>query len=659
MTAELYINDEAVDLDQKSIIALSFAVNTLNELKTLNGNISNRVTLSDTARNRRVLGFVGDTNVLLTNTARKRLLCRYVQNGVEVIPEGVVTVGTKNSKGLGVVVTSGNVDFFELIEGSLQDLDFSDYDHIYSTITVAESRLNREGYIYPVINYGDMTDASSVLDVRNARPAVFVKSLVDKIVKQTGFELVNVLETDERTADQYARMIVPFANDSFIHGQRFIDAAKTKELVVRQSVPRTYTLSSGTVDDNYAYIKFDTVVRDPSGAFSGEAIYTAPGKFVADIQLTIPVAVFATFTSFTTKVRTIELIKKNEFGLVTVLATWSVNIPPGTVGDMTYQNIVIKAQGVLIKNAGIGETYYARYNASIVGGSLSMYVPKPVTLSILSVGGQVRIGENVEIEATLPDIDKTDFLKAVANYFGGIVQTDNQNKTVQIVPFFRIVDNAPEAVDWSDKIVNPNDEANEVIIGDYAQVNDATYKNDNAITPEDYATGKFAIADENLKLTKNLFELPFSSSFDGAVLGGVTAISIKKITTDGGTDMTESTEPRIAMIDFIDTKVTYTAGDMFSYIVEDSVPQTYFSGEGLRLGLMLQEILDRYYPEIIAMLNDQRKKVIPMYLKEPDIAALDFFKPVYLKQYASYFYISKISDYVGERPCKVELIKLY
>ncbi len=663
MTAELYINDQLVDIDQKTVVALSFAVNTLNELKTLNGNISNRITLPLTALNLRTLGFVGDTNILLTNTARKRLLCRYVQNGVEVMPEGVVSVGTITQKGIGIVVTSGNVDFFELIDGSIQDLDLTEYDHIYDTGTVADSRLNREGYIYPIVNYGDMTDASAVVDTRNSRPAMFVKTVVDKIVKEAGFTLINELELNLRTAAQYSKMILPFALDEFAHGQRFIDRNKEFTVIAKQEATVTYNVAHASIDYavpggtvNVALITYDTIVVDESSAMNSVGVYQAPGKFIADIQLTIPHIEFP--DTIGSPVRTLQLIKRTEFDLVTVLAE-VVLTKEGvrTEPSMIHENVVLKASGIKIKYLGINERYYAIFRQ---GDTVDMIVNKPLTLTITPVISPVSMGDNVEMEATLPDVSKKDFLKAVANLFGGIVQTDNQNKTVQIVPFFNIVNNTLNAVDWSDKLVNPDQETNEVQIGDYAQKNVASYKNDSSILPESYGSSFFNITDENLPLNKPLFELPFSSSFDVSVLAGISAVLIRKIETVGGTDMSVSTEPRIVMVGFISSSVTYTeVGSMFSVTVDDSVPKTFFEGTASEPGLTMKEVLESYYPEIIVMLNDQRKKALSIFLREPDIAALDFFKPVYLRQYGAYFYISKITDYVGERPCKVELIKLY
>lgn len=662
-TSEFYINGQLLDIDQSTIIALSFAVNALNDLKTLNGNVSNKVVLPRTEKNLKIMGYVGDVNVDLTNTMRKRLTCKYVQNGTEVIPEGVVTVGTINKKGIAIDFTSGNVDFFDAIDGSLQELDFSEYDHIYGNVPAVDSRLNREGYIYPIINYGDLTDASEFMDILTMRPAMFVKTVLSKIVSESGFTLINELATHPRTVDQYNNMILPFSLDNFVHGDRFTKVAESYKLIAKQEdvLPRTYNLTSYTIDTNYSLVQYDHTILDVSTALVDHGIYEAPGKFIADIQVTIPSVKFPQFVGGgSNRTRVLQLVKRNEFGMVTVLQDMTL-VAPDVMTSYDYTNLVFKVQGVKIKYSGIGEEYYLRFGSKVVGGELDMIVDRPVTFTVTPVKANVSPGENVELEATLPEMSKKDFIKGIAAMFSGIVQTDNQNKTVHIVPFVRIVNGTPEAVNWSGRVVDPDAENTDIRIGKYAQTNVAVYDNDDTIEPSDYAAGSIKIADENLPLSGELFKVPFSASQDVFVLSGLRAVLIKKIAEENGTDMSGSTNPRVALLDFTDREVSFRTGEDpgFTNIVDNSIPQTYFAGDTDQPGLTLVELLARHYPEVNVILNDQLKKSLKLMLNEVDIANLDFFKPIYLSHYATYFYISKITDYTGTKACTTELIKLF
>jgi len=74
-------------------------------------------------------------------------------------------------------------------------------------------------------------------------------------------------------------------------------------------------------------------------------------------------------------------------------------------------------------------------------------------------------------------------------------------------------------------------------------------------------------------------------------------------------------------------------------------------------------------PQNLLMPNDgwsEYKKIIntpkiielTMLLQPQDVQELDFAKPVYLRQWNSYYIIQKISGYRTGKPCKVELLKI-
>lgn len=656
MTKELYINNELVDLP-KDVIALSFAVNTLNEVKSLNGNISNKINLPPTRKNMRILGFVGSLNVDLTKTIRKKLTCRYLQNGVEIIPAGVVQVGSLTSKGLGIFITSGNIDFFDLIDKSINILDLSAYDHKFDFNDVPASRFNRTGYVYPIINYGDLNEASTSVNVKNMRPATFVKTVIDNIVSETGFKLINELETHPRTADRYARLILPFSNDKFEHSDRVVAALRANILIAKQTQSKYYRYADATSTvGSFHYVSFPFNSLDDASASWTPNKYTSKKRMIVEISLTLPKTTTVYLGAASGNTFDVRIIKNGA-----VLNKIAFEPPVGAT-DPFPQSRVFYNTSVVIPDVQLEVGDTIEVNIEFTSDRREMLIEPVATLKIAPSISEIKFGDNVELEATLPDIPKKDFLKAIANLFCAIIQTDNQAKTVRIVPFVKILDNVPKHVDWSSRVVNMDEETTDVSIGDYGQTNVATYENDEAISPELYASGSLNIADENLDLTNELFVLPFSSSVDTTAISGLQMILIDKIENTGETTFATSTEPRIAMIDFIDG-VSVTLKDpatpLFSYIITESAPFTYFDGLGLRAGLMLQEIINTQYPELAKVLNDQRKKIVPMLLDEIDIQQLDFFTPVYLEQYSCYFYISKISNYVAVKPCNVELIKLY
>ena len=649
-TQELYINGKPIALDQSSVLALNFAANTLYDMSSVQGNISNKFTVPPTQENRAALGFVDDINVDLSKTARKRSICKYVQNGIEIIPGGTVDIGTITSKGIEVTITSGNINFFDLIDKeNISDLNLINYDHPFTADAIVSSFSNTSaigGYTYPVIDYGAFDNTGDV-DLTLMRPSVFFKTIVDSIVAESGFTLVNQLETNKKTKYRYNNLIVPFSNTEFIHAPRAVVDLSKSYLKAFNYDNTTY---SGAGSKTIQFNQND----DPSGSFL-DGIYKTKLPTKADVQLNIAEAL-VNVTSLAGGTEGIEIrIYKNR----DILGVFKQNlITPLGQGNgypktSSYKNINITATGIALIP---GDTINA--TIEILHNNRSVRLLTPISLIITpTTRKEIVYGDTVELESNLPDISKKDFLKAVAAIFCAIIQCDNVTKTVYIVPFFSIAENALKAKDWTEKVINPETQSKEINIGDYGQTNTAEYKNDDVIVPENYGWGTLAIADENLKTANTLFSLPFSASIDVTKLIGVQMVQILKIdNTKMPFEFSISTGARILMRRYLSgTTLNFkSVAANYNVSINENIPVGYFATD-----LLLQNVLNDYYDTLNSVLNDQRKLVIDMKLTEVDISELDFFLPVYLGQYSALFYISQIKNYLTNTTCSAELVKLY
>lgn len=72
----------------------------------------------------------------------------------------------------------------------------------------------------------------------------------------------------------------------------------------------------------------------------------------------------------------------------------------------------------------------------------------------------------------------------------------------------------------------------------------------------------------------------------------------------------------------------------------------------------MSDFTERYYKRIEGMLDKARTISVQVLLTPCDIEHLDFFTPVYIERYGAYFYLSKISNFTAGRPTKVELVRL-
>lgn len=164
---QLYINDQRVDLSDDHPIALTFQINNLADVKNQQGNTSNQFKLPLTQRNRQILGFPDDV-AFTTNLPYQKYQAKLIQGGLEIIPYGIAELNGIDQAAANITILSGNVDFFDAIDGKLydmgdstspwsnygQNLVWKPYDHSWDLDNIANSQKNTDGWIWPVVDYG-------------------------------------------------------------------------------------------------------------------------------------------------------------------------------------------------------------------------------------------------------------------------------------------------------------------------------------------------------------------------------------------------------------------------------------------------------------------------------------------------------------------------
>ncbi|RKR84901.1 hypothetical protein BDD43_5154 [Mucilaginibacter gracilis] len=658
--AQLLVNDIPLDLPSDSLIALSYAVNTLADLKTVQGNISNSINLPNTAANRAALGYPEDLNFNGVAIIRQKLACRYIQNGVDVIPQGNLRITGASKSALTVVLSCGNTDFFDVITGKITDLDLSEYDHLWNMQNVIASRLRTDGYIYPFINYGNITNDTS--DIRGQgispnemRPAVFAKTLVDKIVASAGYTLINKITDDPVTTPIYNNLILPFSADKISHPQRYIDQYAPQDIEVQCGTDVHFVSPNGV----HNAIPFNQTIADTAHLFDG-INWTADRIMRVDINAHFPQIHLARPDTGgdSGKGAYFKIMVRYSDGSINKLFEAPNLSFVDDNHDVQHYDFNMTLTGVPLKP---GDQIYLEVETAGHGVYTTVDIYHGATLTIKANNNDVIFGEQIQLEGTMPDMNCTDFLKFISFLFCAIIQTDNVAKTVTIVPFGYILQQMPNAIDWSAKVTEA-DEDYDVQIGDYYQQNEAKFAEDDAISPATYGNGSFYINDFNLDIYQDIYDIPFAASYDELVLGNNRTSTIKKIADydtlgANGLQFTISTTQRILLLNKKDVPVNYR-WDHDLTPVSDSIPFAYFASGNTNADLTMTSVFNNHYADFINVLADQRKLTCYLQLNEIDIQTLNFFKPVYIQKYASYFYISKITDFTGVKPCKVELIRL-
>jgi len=696
---QLYLNDQLVDLSDDSPIALTFQINNLAEVQNQQGNTSNQFKLPLTQRNRQILGFPDDI-AFTTNLPYQKYQAKLTQDGLEIIPYGIGELNGIDQNTASITILSGNVDFFDAIDGKLydmgdstsvwsnygQNLVWQPYDHNWTLVNVVGSQNYTSGWIYPLVDYGFMEgdDFTTPINVHNMRPGFFIKTAIELLLKSSGYTAKGSLLLDPL----YPLLICQFSNGSWEHGtdyqnqpdKRGINAANLNGTI----------LNHPNAGNPGGVLTWPSITSDPSKQFSGQ-LFTSVEINDVKVTVTFPrVYIYghitsnskpSTLTAFIyyrdpnypstpdTALSSLDFAftggeenNSNPNGWVRVPGTSG----SGIMGHQYLDNYVLSVETTLPKNGGI----YIAYVWTGASGSNANIYPG-ATLVIESQNTTVQYGQIVQCERIFPDISQKDLLKDTLQRFGIICQTDNTNLTVSFNSLRDIVNNIPLAKDWSSKCLNQGKQV-AFQLGNYAQVNYMKYKEDENVLPLDFANAKISINDSTLPATADLFESQFAPTLNRPfTTGNIAQIRMIDNTTDS-TSFSIGVSPRI----LIDQKTTLPKGKPVTFtdgtnsmVVNDVISTPYFyKPEGdynLCFGDMpgttataLPGLKSKYYPEFQKILTQTKKVTRYLLLTPRDILELDLLIPVYIQQDSAYYYINKIDAWRKGQPTKVEFVKL-
>jgi hypothetical protein len=196
----LIINDQTVDLSDDSVIALTFQVNDLADLKDRQSTFTNSIKLPPTFNNRRVFGFP-ETGAITQDQPYKYQKVKVIQNGIETVPNGVATLTSVNGD-FETSITSGLTGFADIIGNKkISVLPFTQANfnlgNSYNLPGVVSSQNNtwQNVFIWSVFSYGISLDPQ--IDIRYMRPAMFTYAILKEIETYTGYKFAGKILQNE------------------------------------------------------------------------------------------------------------------------------------------------------------------------------------------------------------------------------------------------------------------------------------------------------------------------------------------------------------------------------------------------------------------------------------------------------------------------------
>lgn len=186
----LYLNDTEVMLDPDETVVLSKAANDIGQFQKSKGEYSNSLRVLRAPEMDAFFGFPSELTGTF-ETVYQRFKADIETGGADVLRDGFAFVEEVDETHYTIQVLSGNFDLYNRISGKeLQDLNLRDLDHRYTAANVNARRNATTGICYPDINYGNQWDSGSGTSHQpfdKWRPAVYVRTLVERIIEQAGF----------------------------------------------------------------------------------------------------------------------------------------------------------------------------------------------------------------------------------------------------------------------------------------------------------------------------------------------------------------------------------------------------------------------------------------------------------------------------------------
>lgn len=602
MRDELYIDGTKVDMGESGV-SLEYRSNILTDISKIVSNFSYTIKLPKTKNNLRLIECAHIPSAVSSFPYLPHV-GTLLRDGVQIV-DGANVVLMSVSDTIEIALSWGNATGFSKIiefEGNLDDLDYGIDDYVFWRYDISPDEN------VPIMNYGFRSTEKHV----SYHPVVSAKWLLDRIQSQFG---VNLLFPSNKQ-DVLQSLKIPLLKKE--DAQKHVDANRV-----------TLTLNG--------LKKTDGALRVYQLMFYGLAssYYV---EYYSDSVL---------ISAFKPKFNNMQLNYSIDCKLIYVGSAYKnggyLDIVDADTGEIIDQ---VNAFEVIDRGNDNYECHFKK-DLSLEPYDKTIYISTTVSKtgddSVSLVSGSITLEAKVsEVGAdigeynkyftipNLPSIKLIDFVKSIA-YMLGVFAVPGDNNDIRFISFDTVIENKSNAVDWSGRVLfnDYGDVARNISyqLNDFTQKNWFRYKEDDNVT-ENYDSF-IAVENRALDYERDAVSLPFSAC---DTLGGVASIPMYSYNDDGELEYDSGMNPRIVLYDS-ETR----SGVFYPLRWEELIRQHYAS---------YQEVVRQ--PKVIKEL---------VLLSAPELAVLDLLKPVYIRQYGSYFAIVKVKT-KENNICEVELLKI-
>lgn len=226
METELIVKTDntnaSLDLSSDIPVSLNYLIADIKDPSKRNGAFSKSIKLPGTNTNNIFFEHVYDVNVVTNNfNPNLKTECFVLQDSIEVFRGylrlrgiDVELVNDTQKISYDVTILGDNQDLYGVIgDSKLQDLDMSEFDHVYNRVNqyATWTATTGQGYVYPLIDYGYNNFLTNSFNVEHFRPAFYAKAYIDKIFAAAGKTYTSTFFN----STFFKKWIIPHNGDKF------------------------------------------------------------------------------------------------------------------------------------------------------------------------------------------------------------------------------------------------------------------------------------------------------------------------------------------------------------------------------------------------------------------------------------------------------------
>ena len=246
---KIILETGVLDVSEKTNFPITFNIGDIRDLTSRKGTFSKTIVLEGTKNNHELLGNYYDVNIQAgTFNINTLTRCQVIQNGVPILDDALLQLVSVNKSqytnayeeevNYTVLIKDSRAEFFSAItNANLDDLDFSDLDHTFSSTDIAATFSNTvtDGYKY-VMPY---CTGTNVYQANEFKPAIYAQTYFDRIFSNAGFTYTWAGLTDAH----FDKLLIPYNGDvnNFDYADYRVEATNTWTTSYVQGTGVNYT----------------------------------------------------------------------------------------------------------------------------------------------------------------------------------------------------------------------------------------------------------------------------------------------------------------------------------------------------------------------------------------------------------------------------------